>query len=185
MRRARERERERERERADTDLELPFSFSLVILTHAFSPLPSSQIYGGSETFSQSSPKMGAKYFLLPYIVAAMFQLLLFRFSIPFLSTNQNPSPICCWCISIFNPGICCYSGLDFGDHTPFTIPFVYRFSFFFSLSFSLSLSLCLSIFVCLGSLSRICSPFPPSRIWPKILPGNNSQSIVILNNFIL
>ena len=40
----------------------------------------------------------------------------------FLPTNQNPSLICCWYISIFNLGTC-YDDLDFGN-LPFSISFI-------------------------------------------------------------
>ena len=82
---------ERDRERANTDLELSFLLSVVVLTCACSLVPSSQLYGGCETTSRCSPKMGSVIFGYLHIVVTSVQLP--SFTLPNLVLNWPFSPL--------------------------------------------------------------------------------------------
>ena len=116
------------RERADTDLDIIFlifccSSHMCLLGVLFSYLCS-----GCGTSLRSTPQNGCQDFwsilTSPRLVSNKLSFPVFcptslqtPFPFQFLPANQSPLSICCWRISIFNPGICCYPVLDLGTHT--------------------------------------------------------------------
>ena len=140
---------------------LSLLFSVVVLECAHSGDLSSHLRSGNETPSQSPPKMDAVIFSCFHIVIVdSVQLLSLNCHVSYpigpsssfrshthFCNHQNPSLICCKYISIFNPGVHCYSGRDF--------PIC-----FFPRAF---LSLCL--FPCLDFLSHMFLSFSPSCSW--------------------
>ena len=151
-------------ERHTLPLNLSLSFSVVVLVHdclgsllhiftaGVGPLLGAHLKIGTVSFHPSSHHRA----LCATNILFMFSILrplqrIFRFS--FLSSNQCQPPICCWYISIFNLGDCCYHDLDFGN-----LPYTFQF-----------ISLSLSIFPFDSNIFLIyVLPFPPSSGWPQI-----------------
>ena len=115
------REREREREWADSELDIIF---LVFCCSSRTCLLTWSVFTASWqvwNFFVELIQNGCHNFRLslhnPQLSLLLFSILrplLTAFPFEFFSANHSQWPICCWYISVFNPGVRCYPDLDFG-----------------------------------------------------------------------
>ena len=86
--------------KTDTEHDIHFflrSFFVVVLARACS---------GSSSLRVWAPTFFPLFYPAPPLMALLLEL---------LTANHHPRPFCCWYISIFNLGVCCYPDRDLGN----------------------------------------------------------------------